>query len=138
MKKRILIIEDCETMQRFLKAYLKKEYEVVLAGSQKAAHFILNTEPTFDAILVDINLPDGNGVHFIKAFKNSIHQHIPVLAMSGMKDQQIRLNALEIGVADFIVKPFIPREMAIRIKKSIKEPSEQKLFLTAPRMLFAN
>lgn len=144
MKKRLLIIEDCEMMQRFLKSYLKKEYDVVLAETQLMAHNILSTETAFDAIIVDINLPDGSGIHFIQQFQNTIYQGTPIIAMSGTKDQNVRLDALEIGAADFIVKPFIPRELAIRVKKSIGTANQgnsitkKALFPNAPTLLFAN
>ena len=144
MKKRLLIIEDCETMQRFLKSYLKKEYDVVLAETQLMAHKMLSTETAFDAIIVDINLPDGSGINFIQQFQNTIYRATPIIAMSGTKDQNVRLDALEIGAADFIVKPFIPRELAIRVKKSIGTANQEDsitkkaLFPNAPTLLFTN
>ncbi|MFT5912633.1 MAG: DNA-binding response OmpR family regulator [Paraglaciecola sp.] len=131
-------------MQRFLKSYLKKEYDVVLAETQLIAHNLLSTELSFDAVIVDINLPDGSGINFIKQFQNTIYRATPIIAMSGTKDQNVRLDALEIGAADFIVKPFIPKELAIRIKKSIGTSKQEnsitkkELFPNVRTLLFAN
>ena len=122
MKTQILIIEDCEMMQRFLKNFLKKNFEITIAPDRKTAENILyNSDYQSDIILMDVNLPDGNGLDFINEIKLNPHFFkTAVMAFSGEKDMNIRWQALESGADDFMSKPFLPKELDVRLKKLVK------------------
>ena len=138
MKKQLLLIEDAETMQRFLLSFLKKEYEILIAASLKDARDLLVANIHFDAILLDLNLPDGNGVEMMHWLKRGSELcKIPVVVISGVKDQDVRWQVLEDGAADFISKPFLPKELKVRLNKILSNQLvEQKRVMSRKQFLF--
>lgn len=71
-----------------------------------------------DLVLLDVNLPDGDGISVCKRLK-AAHalRHIPVLILTGEAlDVENRVSGLEAGAEDYMLKPFLPRELASRVK----------------------
>jgi DNA-binding response OmpR family regulator len=73
----------------------------------------------YDCILVDLNLPDGNGLDIIKKIRES-KKTTGVIIVSAMADLETRLKGLETGADDYIVKPFHLAELSARIKSVIR------------------
>ena len=100
MKKKILILDDKETIAKVVK-WLQ-------AGN------------TPDLIISDIRMPGMRGDDFLEWIKqNELFQHIPVIMLSSEDSTSERIRLLEIGAEDYIVKPFNPMELKIRVKKII-------------------
>jgi two-component system catabolic regulation response regulator CreB len=72
----------------------------------------------FAAIVLDLNLPDGNGVDFCKEVRQ--YSAIPILMLTARRDEVDRILGLELGADDYIVKPFSPREVAARINAVLR------------------
>jgi len=73
-----------------------------------------------DLILMDLSLPDSSGLETAKSIKeNSNTSHIPIVACSGWKSDEIVAQAAEAGVIEFLVKPISPEQLAAVIKKLI-------------------
>ncbi len=72
----------------------------------------------FDAILLDLNLPDGNGIDFCRTIREK--SLIPILMLTARRDEVDRILGLEIGADDYIVKPFSPREVGARINAVLR------------------
>jgi len=118
MKKQLLIIEDCETMQRFLKSYFKRAFDLTMISTYQEAVTLLSMDCDVDAILMDINLPDGSGMELISRFKaDRDYANIPIIALSGIKNKERQWQALDCGADDFVSKPFLPKELSIRLER---------------------
>ena len=110
----ILSVEDDENLQFVLSEYLSEDgYRVLLAKDFKSAQaHIANTD--INVVLLDLVLPDGDGLSLISLLKSSCNAGIIVL--SGKDDTTEKVVCLEMGADDYLTKPFEMREMAARIK----------------------
>lgn len=104
MKTKILIVDDEHDIVELLEdLLLHKGYNVARAFSQaEAREQIENFKPAI--ILLDIKLPDGDGVDLLKEIKVD-HANIDVIMITGLADKEIALRALKNGAADYITKP---------------------------------
>lgn len=112
----ILIAEDDELILKTIEHKLLKEgYEVILTrNGQEAIDRIHSTN--VDLIITDIMMPFASGVEILSAVK-STGKDIPVIMLSSMGQEDVILNAFDLGAADFIVKPFSPNELMLRVKR---------------------
>lgn len=125
-KQTILLIDDCDMMQRFLKPVFKDDFNVVTSSSGMEAILYLRNQPAPSLILLDFNLPEMSGLDVLKAIRESrVWNDVPVVMLSGIKDAEKRWQCLEAGANDFISKPFHPKELRLRVnlmlnKKTVK------------------
>jgi DNA-binding response OmpR family regulator len=112
----ILVAEDDELILKTIEHKLLKEgYEVILTRNGKEAiDTIQNTE--VDLIITDIMMPFASGIEILSAVK-ATGKSIPVIMLSSMGQEEVILNAFDLGASDFIVKPFSPNELMLRIKR---------------------
>lgn len=115
---RILLVEDDVLIVNNLTEFLKSEgYEVASVSGQTKALAILDNE-TFDLILLDISLKDGNGFAVCKAIKSM--GDTPVIFVTASGDEFSVVAGLDMGADDYISKPFRPRELLSRIKSVLR------------------
>ncbi len=115
--KKIALIEDDSDLYSLLKYNLEKE-GYILVGSQtgKGAIELCRREKP-DLILLDIMLPDSDGLDICKGIRShSELAHIPVIFLTARASETDRIVGLELGANDYIVKPFFIRELIARIK----------------------
>lgn len=114
MKKNILIIEDDNDIRYLLEYILERAfYEVRMGASARDLELELATKLP-DVIILDIMLPDGNGIDLCKQVKeNQLTRHIPVIIMSAHQFSNIE----EACADDFISKPFGIREMIAAVER---------------------
>ncbi len=118
---KLLTVED-ETAIRELLAFICETdgHEVRKAASLAEARAIL-AEETPDVILLDVMLPDGSGFDFLREVRaNEGTQHVPVMMITARGDETDRVNGLDAGADDYIVKPFMPRELTARIRAVLR------------------
>ena len=114
---RILIVDDNGDLRRMLGTFLKKEgyQNVALAEDCRSALSEIGAQRP-DFIILDINLPDGDGFQLMKAIRQQTGcQEIPVLFLSARDQDADRLRGLELGADDYMMKPFLPRELLLRM-----------------------
>lgn len=123
MNYRILIVDDNEMMREFLTSYLNEKYLVNAVEGGFEAIAYLHSETIPDLIIVDLNMPHIDGYSLLeKTIKgNDQFAHIPVIILSGSKQSECRIRCLESGAADFVIKPFNPKELELRISHTLKE-----------------
>lgn len=115
--KKIVLIEDDADLFALLKYNLEKE-GFALVGSQtgKGAIELCRRERP-DLVLLDIMLPDSDGLDICKGIRNhSELAHVPVIFLTARASETDRIVGLELGANDYIVKPFFIRELIARIK----------------------
>ena len=116
--KHILLVEDDKTLQTLIeKLLLKNEYLVSKAINIEEAKKLVKLF-LFDLIILDVMLPDSNGLDFYEnIIKNRINT--PVIFLSALSNVDDRVNGLELGAEDYIGKPFDSRELLLKIEKNI-------------------
>ncbi len=112
----ILIAEDDELILKTIEHKLLKEgHEVILTRNGKEAIETLK-EKDVDVAITDIMMPFASGIEILSALK-SMNKRTPVIMLSSMGQEEVVLNAFDLGASDFIVKPFSPNELMLRIKR---------------------
>ncbi|MCC3215175.1 response regulator [Chryseobacterium sp. X308] len=112
----ILIAEDDELILKTIEHKLLKEgHEVILTRNGKDAIETLKTREV-DLAITDIMMPFASGIEILSAIK-TMGKQIPVIMLSSMGQEEVVLNAFDLGAVDFIVKPFSPNELILRIKR---------------------
>ena len=111
---KILVVDDEEKIREVIKEYGEFEgYSVAQASDGMEAVNICRNEE-FDIIVMDIMMPKLDGYSAVKEIKK--YKDIPVLMLSARGDEYDKLFGFEIGIDDYVVKPFSPREVMARIK----------------------
>lgn len=112
---KILIVDDEPELRRMVKGILAEEgfTKVMVAANCKAARILFETEKP-DAVLLDVSLPDGDGFALLREFRHN--SAVPVLFLSARDEDENRLLGLGLGADDYITKPFLPRELILRLK----------------------
>lgn len=108
MRNKILIVDDAEISRKVLGAILEENYTIVYAENGKTALKILEEmKDEIAAVLLDLIMPEMDGFEMLEEMnKDGITQKIPVLIISGEKSVENENECFELGVADFIGKPF--------------------------------
>lgn len=114
----ILLVEDDKQIIDNLTEFLKSEGFLITSvmGQQDAIESIQNN--TYDLLLLDISLPDGNGFIVCKAAKEE--KDIPVIFLTASGDEYSVVTGLDMGAEDYIAKPFRPRELVSRIRSVLR------------------
>lgn len=117
MKKKILVIDDEKTIRILLENYLKKEYDVTAKSDGEEGLNWLQEGNFPDLIVSDIQMPNLDGYEFIKNVRASGYfKEIPMIMLSGIESSAEKVKALKLGANDYMVKPFNPEELAVRIE----------------------
>lgn len=120
-KKKILLVDDKETIGKVASIYLGKDYDVTYLNNPIKAIDWLNEGNTPDLIISDIRMPEMTGDEFLEFMKaNELYKNIPIIMLSSEESTTERIRLLEIGAEDYILKPFNPLELKVRIKKVIE------------------
>ncbi len=124
--KRILIIEDNSQIAELLRKGLEEAgFEAVIKPSLASAYAELSLGANYDLVVLDLILPDGDGLDFLKYLRSSHrYKNIPVVIVSAKGQELDRVLGLELGADDYVVKPFSLREVILRIKRLLKEGEE--------------
>lgn len=127
--KRVLIVDDDPTMIKLIKRILESNnYETISALNGESALEKMSND-TLDACLLDMMLPDINGIQLLqKIRKMEEGKHIPIIMITGNQDEFDTVLGLELGADDFIHKPFNKRELIARLNVIFRriEQDEEK------------
>jgi DNA-binding response OmpR family regulator len=137
---KILIVEDESRLAQFVRQSLvEQSHTVTLVSTCKDARDAL-CESGYDAIVLDLTLPDGDGLELLREWRRSGFTE-PVLILSARDSVQDRVKGLDIGADDYLAKPFSLEELLARmrsllrrqsaVKKTVLEHGELKLDLLA-------
>ena len=126
-KRTILIVEDDKYIINFISMSLKKEnYRYYAAKSvEEAVSLFYANQP--DLIILDLGLPDGDGIEVIERVREK--SQIPIIVVSARQEEQEKIRALDMGADDYVTKPFYMGELMARIRvamrKHIQVPGSQ-------------
>lgn len=118
MAERLLMIEDDSSLAAMVAEYLgAANMEVALQASGSAGLELLRRE-TFDAVVLDIMLPDMDGFEVCRRIR--AESNIPILMLTARGDEMDRIVGLELGADDYLPKPFNPRELLARLRAILR------------------
>ena len=112
---KILVIEDERSLQELIARALLKEHYVVEVASTYGEAWEKLSLFSYDCILLDIMLPDGNGLDLLKAFREE-EKALTVIILSARNSLEDKITGLEEGADDYLPKPFHTAELLARIK----------------------
>ncbi|MDR1005076.1 MAG: response regulator transcription factor [Prevotellaceae bacterium] len=120
--KQILLVDDKATIGQVLAMYLGKEYELAYFDDPLKAIDWLHEGNEPDLIISDIRMPKMLGDEFLKYLKsNDLFKQIPVVMLSSEESTSERIRLLNEGAEDYILKPFNPMELEVRINKVLEK-----------------
>jgi two-component system KDP operon response regulator KdpE len=115
---RVLVVEDEAPLRRFLKASLEAHgYRVSLAETLREARTLATSEPP-DIVLLDLGLPDGDGIAFTHWLRDWSSRPVIVLSARGLERDKVA--ALDAGADDYLTKPFGVPELLARIRVALR------------------
>lgn len=119
-KPHILVVDDDDRLRGLLSKYLSEQgFLVTAAASAEEARGKL-TAFIFDLLILDVMMPNETGFEFLASLAG---KHIPTLMLSAMGEAEDRINGLELGAEDYLVKPFEPKELVLRIRAILRRVS---------------
>jgi len=120
----ILVAEDEIIMLKTIELRLKKDGHNVIACHDGREALQKFEEITPDLIITDIMMPFLSGLEIINEVKKKGGKKIPIIVLSAMGQENVVLEAFQLGADDYITKPFSPNELSVRVKRySIAEAS---------------
>lgn len=133
MKPKVLLIDDEPSIQFAFSAYLDKTgYQVQTAGSIMEARQKINQDG-FDIILLDLSLPDGNGLDLIAEIRHH-HPEVALVVITGGGDVPLAVKAMQLGADNFLTKPVNMNELNVYLGKSIELKGLRSKEMTRKRL----
>lgn len=122
---RILLVEDDDSIIRSLTEFLTGEgFAISAVPGQKEALEQLETN-TYDLVLLDVSLKNGNGFSVCSAVKKE--KEVPVIFLTASDDEYSVVTGLDLGADDYIGKPFRPRELVSRIRSVLRRTGKKQM-----------
>ncbi|MBP3300449.1 MAG: response regulator transcription factor [Clostridia bacterium] len=122
MEKTILIADDNKEIVDILKVYAQKEgYQYICAyDGEQALKYFKERNPSL--ILLDVMMPKINGFDVCKQIRQT--SNVPIIIISAKAEEQERILGLDIGADDYVIKPFSPREVLMRVKTVLRRVAD--------------
>lgn len=122
---KIMLVDDEPELRRMVKDFLEKEgfMSVVTAGSCREAREVYHREQP-SLVLLDVMLPDGDGFALLQELHRE--SEVPVIFLSARDEDENRLHGLGLGADDYITKPFLAKELVLRVTAVLKRVYRMK------------
>lgn len=124
----ILVIEDDPLVAETIRITwpVSSDRLRFLSTYRQAAHFVHSPEiDYFDGVIIDVNLPDGNGIEILRSIRRNTN--VPLILISGAGTGDSRADAIDLGADDYIMKPFHVRELQSRMRRLVARRPERPL-----------
>jgi DNA-binding response OmpR family regulator len=121
MTPQLLLIDDDQRLARMVVEYLEKNGMAVQMAATLADGAQQLRQRAFDALLLDLMLPDGDGLEFTRELRADARtRRLPLLMLTARGEPMDRIVGLELGADDYLPKPFEPRELLARVKALLR------------------
>ena len=121
--RRILVCDDESRILRALKLVLQPEgYEVLTAASMEEALDVAALSPV-EAAIIDVVLPDGNGIELCSRLRE--WSTMPIIVLSAIGEEAEKVRALRAGADDYVTKPFGPQDLVARLEAALRRASPE-------------
>jgi len=120
----ILVVEDETSIASFVAAYLRNAgYAVTTAATAQTALIQLAADSP-GLVILDLNLPDGDGVELCRRIRKT--SDVPILMLTARDEDIDKIIGLEVGADDYMTKPFNPRELVARVKSILRRAAPER------------
>ena len=142
-KQTILIVEDETTIREVVRKYLELEGLVVEEAANGPEALAYLRDNNADLVILDIMLPGLDGFTITRAIRGTLDMatvsgDTPIIMLTSRSNEQDRITGFELGVDDYVVKPFSPRELVMRVKavlrRTVPEETEKTLVFSHLRI----
>lgn len=115
----ILVADDEARIRTVIRKYAEFEGDQVTEAGDGMSAVMLCRENTFDLIIMDIMMPELDGFSACREIRKT-NTHTPIIMLSARGEEYDRINGFEVGIDDYVVKPFSPKELMLRIHAIMK------------------
>ncbi len=118
IKDRILVVEDDKSIRNFFRTILEaNNYDVIMADTGAEAYSMITSQCP-DVVILDLGLPDMDGIKILKSVRE--WSSMPIIVVSARTHERDKVEALDLGADDYITKPFGTSELLARIRNAIR------------------
>lgn len=125
-KGHILIVDDDRRIRDLVSRYLHDHDFIVMTAEDSMQAFSLMQRFEFDALVLDVMMPKETGVEFTERLRASGYQ-VPVLLLTALGEIEDRISGLESGADDYLVKPFEPKELVLRLQSILRRTQKDQV-----------
>ncbi|TVX81400.1 response regulator transcription factor [Peribacillus simplex] len=125
---KILVVDDEERIRRLLKMYLEREEYIIDEAENGDMALTKALENDYDLILLDIMMPGKDGIEVCRELREK--KTTPIIMLTAKGEEVNRVQGFEVGTDDYIVKPFSPREVVLRVKALLRRSSSTSYMQT--------
>ena len=118
IKDRVLIVEDDKSIRNFLRTVLEANNFDVITAVTGAEAYSMATSQCPDLVILDLGLPDMDGMKILKGIRE--WSAMPILVVSARSHERDKVEALDAGADDYITKPFGTSELLARVRMAIR------------------
>ena len=118
MNSKILIVEDEAKLREILCDYFSSKGELPVEASNGIQALELIDENEFDAVLLDIMMPELDGLSVCRAVRRT--NDVPIIFLTALSDEEDKLLGYELGADDYVTKPFTPMELLARVNSQLR------------------
>lgn len=116
--KTILVVDDEERIRRLIRMYLEREEFIVEEAENGEIALEKALKKDYDVILLDVMMPVMDGIEMCEELRHE--KNTPVIMLTAKGEESNRVQGFEVGADDYIVKPFSPREVVLRVKAVLR------------------
>ena len=114
----VLLVEDEPKIREMVRGYLEREGLTVLSTASGAEAIAIARQHSPDLIILDLRLPDVPGEEVAREVRQA--SDVPILMLTAKSGEEDRIHGLELGADDYLVKPFSPRELVLRVQAILR------------------
>src|SRR5678810_816687 len=119
MEAHILVVDDDAAIRELVREYLNEhDFKVSMAETGAEMDKVLGGAEMVDLVILDLKLPDEDGLSIARRIRESLD--LPIIILTGRKEEADRVMGLELGADDYVTKPFSQRELLARIKAVLR------------------
>ena len=120
----VLVVEDEASIASFVSLYLKNAGYVVRSAATGTEALTQAAKPEVSLIILDLNLPDIDGIEVCRRIRKS--SDVPILMLTARDEDVDKIIGLEVGADDYLTKPFNPRELVARVKSILRRATPER------------
>ncbi len=114
----ILVVDDEVKIRQLIKKYAEFEGHRIYESADGISALAMCRQYTFDIIIMDIMMPELDGFSACREIRKS--SNVPIIMLSARGEEYDKINGFELGIDDYVVKPFSPKELMLRIEAILK------------------
>lgn len=120
---RLLVVDDEEKIRLLIKKYAEYEGHTIVEAKNGIDAVELCAEQDFDLVILDVMMPELDGFSAAREIRKS--SNVPIIMLSARGEEYDRIHGFEVGVDDYVMKPFSPKEIMMRVEAIMKRGNKQ-------------